>query len=113
MTIVVRPEDAAFADGVHSERPIDEIWTVSRNEFGWLTKSTDTETVRDEVWARWDPRLPELGCYEISIFVPDFDVPLTHRARYKVHSVKGQAGEYLIEVDQAQYRDQWVSLGGL
>mgnify|MGYP005852740673 CR=1 FL=1 len=109
-TVVVKPEDAAYADGVHSARPIDEVWMVSRNKFGWLMKSTDSEDIRSEVWARWDPRLPKPGRYEVSVFVPDRHATTT-RARYKIHGVVGRPGETVAEVNQSRYTDLWVSLG--
>ncbi len=109
-TILVRPEDAAYADGIHSARPPGEVWMVSRNKFGWLVKSTDTEAIRSEVWARWDPRLPRPGRYELAVYVPERHAT-TKRARYKIHGVKGQAGERLVEIDQSRYNDQWVTLG--
>ncbi|MCZ7547486.1 MAG: peptidoglycan DD-metalloendopeptidase family protein [Anaerolineae bacterium] len=108
--IIVRPEDAAYADGVHTDRPADEVWMVSRNKFDWLVKSTDTEAARSEVWARWDPRLPKAGRYELSVYVPERHAT-TRRARYKLHGVVGQPGELLVEVDQSRYSDQWVTLG--
>ncbi|MBN1283954.1 MAG: peptidoglycan DD-metalloendopeptidase family protein [Anaerolineae bacterium] len=110
VTIMVKPEDAAFADGIHSNRPEDEAWLVFRGKYGWLVKYSDTEPLRSEVWARWDPRLPEPGRYEVSVFVPRIHAT-TQRARYKLHGVVGVPGEKLIEVNQNQYYDQWVSLG--
>ncbi len=110
VTVVVKPEDAAYADGVHSSRPEDEAWLVFRGTNGWQVKYSDTEDHSSEVWARWDPRLPEAGRYEISVFIPGTHAT-TKRARYKLHGVKGISGEKLIEVNQSRYYDQWVSLG--
>lgn len=109
-TIMVKPEDAAYTDGMHGGRPEDEAWLIFRGKYGWLVKYSDTESLRSEVWARWDPRLPEPGRYEVSVFVPGTHAT-TRRARYKLHGVVGEEGEALIEVNQSQYYDQWVSLG--
>ncbi len=110
VTLIVKPEDAAFANGLHSTRPADEAWLNFRNKFGWLAYFSDTEDSRSEVWARWDPRLPEPGRYEVSVFVPSSHAT-TRRARYKLHGVEGHSGERVIEIDQSRYNDQWVSLG--
>lgn len=109
-TVIVKPEDSAYADGIHSARPANQVWMVSRNKFGWLVKSTDTEDVRSEVWARWDPRLPARGRYELAVYVPERHAT-TRRARYKIHGVMGRPGETLVEVDQSRFADQWVTLG--
>ncbi|MCY4144979.1 MAG: peptidoglycan DD-metalloendopeptidase family protein, partial [Chloroflexi bacterium] len=48
--------------------------------------------------------------YEIGVFVPNRRATTT-RARYKVHGVVGAASEVVIDINQHQHRNSWVSLG--
>ncbi len=62
------------------------------------------------VWARWDPQIRQSGWYTIEAFVPSQHAT-TGKARYKLHGLKGQAGETILTLPQADYNDEWAPLG--
>ncbi len=58
-------------------------------------------------WARWYPRLPREGSYQVAVYLPA-NVATTRRARYWI--AHAQAFDFA-SVDQVIYANQWVSLG--
>ncbi len=108
--IVVRNGDPTYRSGVHTGENPDAVWKTDQNYWGWTFHYKETEPLRSSVWARWDPRLPEPGFYEVSVFVPAKHAT-TRRARYKLHGVIGQDGELVTPVDQNSRGDLWVPLG--
>lgn len=58
-------------------------------------------------WGRWYPPLTQARNYQVEVFIPA-GAATTQHARYWIYH-NGQAD--LVVVAQAQYRDQWVSLG--
>lgn len=58
-------------------------------------------------WARWYPRLPFAGWYEISVYIPG-NLATTRNARYWIV----HAGTYELQsLNQSLYANQWTSLG--
>lgn len=61
----------------------------------------------DYNWARWYPSLPAARNYEVFVYIPG-GIASTHNARYWI----AHAGVYdLVPLAQANYSNQWVSLG--
>lgn len=58
-------------------------------------------------WGRWFPQLPQARNYQVFVFIPA-GVATTNNARYWIF----HNGQYdSVAVPQAQYNNQWVSLG--
>jgi len=71
----------------------------------WTENNTFTQAYYN--WARWYPRLPRAGYYEVAVYLPNA-VGTTRNARYWV----AHAGTFNFRaLNQAAYRDQWVALG--
>ena len=69
-------------------------WTVSADQG-------------EDCWAEWRPTIPETGIYEVFAFVPGQNATTRH-AQYRIVHRRGEA---TVEVQQADYYDEWVSLG--
>lgn len=84
-------------------------WRVVANGRGgsalWTTNNAFLQPLRN--WGRWYPPLTQARNYAVEVFIPA-DVATTHNARYLIYH-NGQTD--LALVPQAQYQDQWVSLG--
>ena len=70
----------------------------------YWTYNSDTQVYN---YAKWVPRLPQAGNYEVSVFVPGQRAD-TKSARYRINH-GGQ--DHYYTVDQSLYFDKWVSLG--
>ncbi|MFQ3568731.1 MAG: peptidoglycan DD-metalloendopeptidase family protein [Aggregatilineales bacterium] len=104
---VVRPDDPGFTIFSYTGR--QELSDFA-GTWGWKVYYKSTEARTSKVAVRWTPRIEQSGKYEVSAFVPMRHAS-TQNARYKVHGIKGTAGELLVTIDQSLYRNQWVSLG--
>jgi murein DD-endopeptidase MepM/ murein hydrolase activator NlpD len=105
--IVVTPEDPRFSTGKHDPAATFQQFSGT---WGWKVYYTKTRADKSTVWARWVPQITESGQYEVSVFIPARHAG-TENARYKLHGVKGAAGEIVISIPQARYYNLWVPLG--
>lgn len=105
--IIVKPKEAGFRSGTYTGRQelaeFDGTW-------GWKVLHKKTEVTQSKVWAEWRTNLPESGRYEIATFVPARHATTT-KARFKVHGIRGTTGEVVIDINQFQNRNRWVTLG--
>ena len=73
----------------------------------WWTYSTDATSPDDDTcYATWTPVLPERGYYEVFVHIPS--VNSVASARYAVNH---DFGADSVTVRQADYFEEWVSLG--
>lgn len=105
--VIVKPKGDGFRSGSYT----------GRNEFSeyvgtwnWPVLYKSTEPSTSKVWAEWKTNLPQSGRYEISTFSPARHATTT-RARFKIHGVRGTNTEVIVDVNQSQNRNIWVSLG--
>jgi murein DD-endopeptidase MepM/ murein hydrolase activator NlpD len=105
--LVIRPTDAGFTSGTYTGKNELQQFT---NTWGWESEYKATEPQTSKVWARWTPALAASGKFEIATFVPGRHSD-TQNARFKVNSVKGAAGEIIVNVDQSRHSNEWVTLG--
>ncbi|MGQ9459483.1 MAG: golvesin C-terminal-like domain-containing protein, partial [Anaerolineae bacterium] len=99
---VERPNEGFFrSDSPHwFESPVGYgsraywTWTVGR-EHG------------EECFAEWRPKLPWPGLYEVFAFIPSQNAT-TQQACYEVHHRRGVSR---VTIAQADFYDEWVSLG--
>ncbi|MGC8825682.1 MAG: peptidoglycan DD-metalloendopeptidase family protein [Anaerolineae bacterium] len=68
---------------------------------------TVSEEQGEDCWAIWKPVIPKTGLYEVFAFIPSRNATTRH-ARYKIVHRRGEA---VVEVNQSEYNDEWVSLG--
>lgn len=105
--VIVTPKGTGFRSGTYTGKPefseFDGTW-------GWQVLYKQTETNTSKVWAEWRANLPASGNYEISVFVPARHAT-TRRARYKIHGIRGTTTEVVVDINQAQNRNRWVTLG--
>lgn len=106
--IVVKPSDSAYVDGSYDGTP--SPLKPFQNEAGWLSKYVSTSSTISNVWARWDPQIRTGGFWEISAYVPS-QHGTTNNARYKVHGIIGQGGEYEAAIRQDPMDNLWVPFG--
>ena len=75
------------------------------NHAYWTENNTFTAPYYN--WARWFPRLPRAGNYEVAVYLPA-GVGTTRNARYWI----AHAGTFHFRaLNQAAYANQWVALG--
>lgn len=106
---IVAPNEAGYADGVHTGEALSSVFTEFTSVRGDTIKYKKARSDADTVWAMWRPELPVRGTYEVSVFVPGLHAT-THEARYHVHGMVGYGGEVLVRLDQSRYANQWVPL---
>ncbi len=104
---VIKPGDTGFAKGSYTGK---QEFLSFVGTWGWNVFYKSTSAQRSTVWVQWTPRLPQSDKFEISAFVPNRHAT-THAARFKIHGVKGSSTEVVVSVDQARYKNQWVTLG--
>ncbi|MEL6308642.1 MAG: peptidoglycan DD-metalloendopeptidase family protein [Chloroflexota bacterium] len=104
--VIVQPKGDNFRSGTYGSKQFSEF----EGTWNWPVLYVDTEPTTSEVWVEWAFDLPQSGRYEISTFVPARHATTT-RARYKVHGIKGTSTEVVIDINQANNRNRWVSLG--
>jgi murein DD-endopeptidase MepM/ murein hydrolase activator NlpD len=104
---VVRPRDRGFSSGSYTGQ---QEFQVFQGTWGWEVFYKATEPQTSKAWAQWSPILERSGKYEISTFVPTRHAT-TQNARFKIHGVKGAATEIVVTIDQARFKNQWVTLG--
>lgn len=104
--VIVQPKSADFRSGSYGNKTFKEF----QGTWGWTVLYVSTEQRTSEVWAEWKTELPASGRYEISTFVPARHAT-TRKARYKIHGIKGTTTEVVIDINQANNRNRWVSLG--
>ncbi len=103
----IKPTDDGFK--TYSYTGKDELSTFT-GAWGWTVYYKKTEARTSQVVARWTPKIPVSGQYEVAAFIPARHAT-TANARYKLHGVKDNPSELLISLDQTRYRDQWATLG--
>ncbi len=105
--VIVIPGGAGFRRGSYTGSPefseFDGTWN-------WKVYYKKTEPSVSKVWVEWKTDLPESGRYEISVFIPARHAT-TQRARYKIHGIRGTNTEVVVDINQSQHRNLWVSLG--
>ena len=104
---LVRPEDAGFARGAYVG---DEQFGSFRGAMGWPVWYRPTQAGRSLAWAHWAPTLRRSGAFELAVFVPDEHAD-TQNASYRIHGIRGADSLVAVDVDQARYSNQWVTLG--
>ncbi len=105
--VIILPSKSGFRSGTYTGKA---EFSARENTWGWEYLYVGTEERTSKVWAEWRQKLPQNGLYEIAVFVPNRRATTT-RARYKVHGVVGAASEVVIDINQHQHRNSWVSLG--
>ena len=68
---------------------------------------TVSEEQGEDCVAEWRPVIPETGEYEVFAFVPSHNATTRHATYKVVH----RRGEEIVVVEQADYYNEWVSLG--
>ncbi|MGJ3241184.1 MAG: peptidoglycan DD-metalloendopeptidase family protein [Anaerolineae bacterium] len=104
--VLIEPKSDGFRNGTYGTKEFSEF----QGTWNWPVLYTSTEPKTSEVWAQWKTDLPASGRYEIAVFVPARHATTT-KARYKVHGIKGTTTEVVIDINQANNRNRWVSLG--
>ena len=104
---LVRPEDAGFARGAYQG---EEQFGSFRGAMGWSVWYRPTQPGRSLTWAHWSPVLKRSGTYELAVFVPD-EHASTQSASYRIQGVRGADSLITVDVDQARFSNQWVTLG--
>ena len=105
--VIVTPRGKGFRFGTYTGR---NEFSEFQGTWGWTVLYKKTEINTSKVWAEWKADLPESGRYEISVFVAARH-STTNRARYKVHGVQGTTTEVVVDLNQGQTRNVWVTLG--
>ena len=105
--VTIFPTKKGFRSGTYTGQP---EFRARQNSWGWDYLYVATEERTSKVWAEWRDDLPRNGLYEIAVFIPNRKATTT-RARYKVHGIVGTTSEVLIDINQNQSRNRWVSLG--
>ncbi len=75
------------------------------NNHCWYTLTM--ASAPDVCWTTWTPTLSQDGDYEVLVYIPD-NYATTDNARYHIYY---DGGETVVPVNQANYFNQWVSLG--
>lgn len=104
--VIIEPNGADFRSGTYGSKQFQEF----DGTWNWPVLYVSTESTTSEVWAEWKTDLPVSGRYEIAVFVPARHATTT-KARYKVHGIKGTNTEVVIDINQYNNRNRWVSLG--
>ncbi|QPC81089.1 peptidoglycan DD-metalloendopeptidase family protein [Phototrophicus methaneseepsis] len=105
--VVVVPDGPGFRRGTYTGK--SELSSYD-GTWGWKVLYKTTEVNISKVWAEWKTTLPESGRYEIATFVPARHATTT-RARFKIHGIRGTTTEVVVDINQYQNRDRWVTLG--
>jgi murein DD-endopeptidase MepM/ murein hydrolase activator NlpD len=105
--IMIKPGQTGFRSGTYTGQ--QEFQTFD-GTWGWTTYYKNTELQTSKVWAEWTSQIPASGIYQISVFVPQRHAT-TRKARYKIHGIKGTTTEVIVEINQANHKNEWVSLG--
>lgn len=105
--VIVTPDSPDFRSGSYTGQ---NEFSEFQGTWNWRVLYKGTEPSTSTVWAEWKTQLPESGLYEISTFVPARHAT-THRARFKVHGIRGTNTEVVVDIDQSRNRNLWVSLG--
>ncbi|MCY3779526.1 MAG: peptidoglycan DD-metalloendopeptidase family protein [Chloroflexi bacterium] len=105
--VTIFPTKKGFRSGTYTGQP---EFSARQNTWGWDYLYVATEERTSKVWAEWRDDLPQNGLYEIAVFIPNRKATTT-RARYKVHGIVGTTTEVVIDINQNQNRNRWVSLG--
>jgi Tol biopolymer transport system component len=103
-------DDLQFGDGfyLHTESPSSMAywWDRLTGYRGHLWYTITTAGVTDTCYATWTPDLPVSGEYEVYAYIPGQDAAA--QARYQIRHA---AGCDTVVINQADYSDEWVSLG--
>jgi len=102
VTVVVDDLDSGFALGGNPGNFHERAFGY-RNHMWWLWNNTTAAYS----WATWTPRLPAAGTYEVQVYIPSRNAG-TASARYRIFH-NGTRHDRVVA--QANYYDQWVSLG--
>ncbi len=105
--VTIFPSKQGFRSGTYTGQP---EFSARQNTWGWDYLYVTTEERTSKVWAEWRDDLPRNGLYEIAVFIPNRKATTT-RARYKVHGIVGTTTEVVVDINQSQNRNRWVSLG--
>jgi murein DD-endopeptidase MepM/ murein hydrolase activator NlpD len=103
--VIIRPGDPGFDKGSHTTAIFKQFPGVG----GYQIPYKATTAQADEVWARWRPKLPAAGTYEISVYVPNRHAT-SKTAGYHIHGVADGGPEIVVKLDQSRYSNQWVPL---
>lgn len=76
------------------------------NGYGGHMWWTYTTAAADTCYVTWTPHLVSAGDYEVYVYLPG--VHSNGEARYQIHF---DGGTQTVIIDQANYSDEWVSLG--
>jgi len=100
--IIVDDRSSGFQKGGPNESWYER--SVGYDGHMYWTYNSDAQVYN---FAKWTPRLPNAGNYQVYAFIPRQRAD-TKNARYRIHH-SGQ--EHVYPVDQSVYFDKWVSLG--
>jgi len=100
--IIVDDKDSGFSKGGPSASWYER--SIGYNSHIYWTYNSDVQVYN---FAKWTPRLPRAGNYQVFVFIPKQQAD-TKSARYRVFH-NGQEHSYW--VDQSVYFDKWVSIG--
>lgn len=100
--IIVDNKDSGFQKGGPSDSWY-ELAIGYKNHIYW-TYNSDSRVYN---YAKWVPKLPAAGNYEVQVFIPKSRAD-TKNARYRIRH-NGQ--EHTYPLDQSIYFDKWVSIG--
>lgn len=75
------------------------------NNHLWYTLTMASQS--DICWVTWEPHLPQSGRYEVLAYIPAANANAAG-ARYKITHA---GGDTIVVLNQANYNDEWVSLG--
>ncbi|MCA9892615.1 MAG: peptidoglycan DD-metalloendopeptidase family protein [Anaerolineae bacterium] len=105
--VIVVPNGPGFRSGSYTG---NQEFSSFKGTWNWDVLYKKTETNISKVWVEWKTDLPESGRYEIATFVPTRNATTT-KARYKVHGIRGTNTEVVVDINQWQNRNQWVTIG--
>lgn len=106
---IVTPDDSGYRDGSHTGDPTSELFKTFTSARGYTVKYKNTEPDADKIWVRWNPKLPEKGLYEVSVYVPGHNATSQH-VQYHIHGITGRGTELLVRFNQSLFKNQWVPL---
>jgi len=101
-TIVVDDRGAGFVWGGPASSWYSRQWGYNGALYWTYNSGHGTYN-----WAKWYPNVPAAGHYDVQVYVPSA-YATTRRAQYVVNA---SGSQYVRELSQLSYSNQWVSLG--
>lgn len=108
-TIIVRPGEPGYSDGLYSGDPA-RVWDTFTDYNGWLVKYKLSANPQ-QAYANYQPTLPQAGRYAIEVFIPHKFAETREALYFVVDHVNGQRSEKKIALDQSIHYNEWAQLG--